>query len=34
MGFAVAILAGVPLALVVAFSSVLRKTLYPAAVTL
>jgi len=34
MGFAVAILLGVPLALVVAFSSVLRKTLYPAAVTL
>lgn len=34
MGFAVAILLGVPLALVVAFSSLLRKTLYPAAVTL
>jgi len=34
MGFAVAILIGVPLALVVAFSSLLRKTLYPAAVTL
>ena len=34
MGFAVAILLGVPLALVVAFSSLLRRTLYPAAVTL
>ncbi len=33
-GFAVAIFFGVPLALVVAFSRVLRKTLYPAAVTL
>lgn len=33
-GFAVAIVVGVPLALVVAFSSLLRKTLYPAAVTL
>jgi NitT/TauT family transport system permease protein len=33
-GFALAILLGVPLALTVAFSSVLRKTFYPAAVTL
>ncbi|MFO1069595.1 MAG: ABC transporter permease [Geminicoccaceae bacterium] len=33
-GFAVAILLGVPLALLVAFSRVLRHTLYPAAVTL
>jgi ABC-type nitrate/sulfonate/bicarbonate transport system permease component len=31
-GFALAILAGVPLALLVAFSSLLRRTLYPAAV--
>jgi len=33
-GFAVAILIGVPLALVVAFSSFLRRTFYPLAVTL
>jgi NitT/TauT family transport system permease protein len=33
-GFAVAILLGVPLALMVAFSSFLRRTLYPLAVTL
>lgn len=34
VGFAVAILLGVPLALLVAFSSLLRRTLYPLAVTL
>lgn len=34
VGFAVAILLGVPLALLVAFSSLLRRTFYPLAVTL
>jgi NitT/TauT family transport system permease protein len=33
-GFAVALLGGIPLALVIAFSKPLRQTLYPAAVTL
>jgi NitT/TauT family transport system permease protein len=33
-GFGLAIVLGIPLALTVAFSSVLRKTFYPAAVTL